>query len=122
MRASCAHTLARHECGAEARAPRRGLPHRTGAPREGGGEEAQRGRPERVGQESGADAEAEVTTKMPQVTTLLIHLDDTEAHRIRTWSFRNAYPVKWTGGDLNAGGTEFLTESLEIAHNGMTVT
>ena len=41
---------------------------------------------------------------------------------MRTWSFRNAYPVKWTGGDLNAGGTEFLTESLEIAHNGMTVT
>ena len=61
------------------------------------------------------------TTQMPQVTTLVIHLDDTEAKRVRTWSFRNAYPVKWTGGDLNAGGTEFLTESLEIAHNGMTV-
>jgi phage tail-like protein len=64
------------------------------------------------------------TTQMspgPQVTTLLIHLDDSETHRIRTWSFANAYPVKWTGGDLNAGGTEFLTESLEIAHNGMTV-
>jgi phage tail-like protein len=61
------------------------------------------------------------TTQTPQVTTLVIHLDDTEAKRVRTWSFRNAYPVKWTGGDLNAGGTEFLTESLEIAHNGMTV-
>jgi phage tail-like protein len=36
-----------------------------------------------------------------------------------TWSFRNAYPVKWTSSDLNAGGTEFLTESLEIAHFGM---
>ena len=30
----------------------------------------------------------------------------------------NAYPVKWTGTDLNAGGTEILTESLEIAHHG----
>ncbi|HEX6022667.1 MAG TPA: phage tail protein [Solirubrobacter sp.] len=36
-----------------------------------------------------------------------------------TWSFRNAYPVKWSSSDLNAGGTEFLTESLEIAHFGM---
>jgi phage tail-like protein len=36
-----------------------------------------------------------------------------------TWSFRNAYPVKWTSSDLNAGGTEFLTESIEIAHFGM---
>ena len=35
-----------------------------------------------------------------------------------TWSFRNAYPVKWTSSDLNAGGTEFLTETLEIAHFG----
>lgn len=61
------------------------------------------------------------TTQMVQVTTLLVHLDDSEAHRVKTWSFRNAYPVKWTGGDLSAGGTEFLTESLEIAHNGMTV-
>jgi hypothetical protein len=39
----------------------------------------------------------------------LVHLEDTEQRRVRTWSFRNAYPVKWTGGDLNASGTEFLT-------------
>ena len=36
-----------------------------------------------------------------------------------TWSFRNAYPIKWTSSDLNASGTEFLTESLEIAHFGL---
>ena len=56
-----------------------------------------------------------------QPVSLIVTLNDTENKRIRTWNFRNAYPVKWTGGDLNAGGTEFLTESLEIAHNGMTV-
>ena len=43
------------------------------------------------------------------------------ASRCRSWNFRNAYPVKWTGVDLNAGGTEIMTESLEIAHSGMTV-
>jgi len=36
-----------------------------------------------------------------------------------TWSFRNAYPVKWSSSDLNAGGSEFLTETLEIAHFGL---
>jgi len=29
--------------------------------------------------------------------------------------------VKWTGSDLNAGGSEFLTQSLEVAHSGMMV-
>ena len=52
---------------------------------------------------------------------LSITLCDSAGKPIQTWSFRNAYPVKWTGSDLNAGGTEFLTESLEIAHNGMQV-
>jgi phage tail-like protein len=46
---------------------------------------------------------------------------DTEGKAVLTWDFANAYPVKWTGSDLNAGATEFLTESLEIAHSGMAV-
>jgi phage tail-like protein len=61
------------------------------------------------------------TVVQAQPVTLVVTLTDTADKPIRTWSFRNAYPVKWTGGDLNAGGTEFLTETLEIAHNGMTV-
>ena len=61
------------------------------------------------------------TVVQAQVVTLVITLRDTEDKPIRTWNFQNAYPVKWTGGDLNAGGTEFATESLEVAHNGFTV-
>ena len=57
----------------------------------------------------------------PSRSTLVITLRDTEDKPIRTWNFINAYPIKWTGGDMNAGGTEFLTESLEVAHNGFTV-
>jgi phage tail-like protein len=52
---------------------------------------------------------------------LSIGILDYEGKPVQTWSFRNAYPVKWTGTDLNAGGSEFLTQSLEIAHNGMKV-
>ena len=61
------------------------------------------------------------TVVQAQPVTLVITLKDTTDAPIRTWNFRNAYPIKWTGGDMNAGGTEFLTESLEVAHNGFTV-
>jgi phage tail-like protein len=61
------------------------------------------------------------TVVQVQPVTLVITLNDTEDKPIKVWNFRNAYPVKWTGGDLNAAGTEFLTETLEVAHNGMTV-
>jgi phage tail-like protein len=55
-------------------------------------------------------------------TELRIDLYDAKGTRLSTWSFASAWPTKWSGSDLNAGGTEFLTESLEIAHSGMTVT
>jgi phage tail-like protein len=61
------------------------------------------------------------TVVQVQPENLSIALFDSAGKRVQTWSFRNAYPVKWSGSDLNAGGTEFLTESLEIAHNGMQV-
>ena len=63
----------------------------------------------------------EKTVVKVEPANLSITILDFEGHKIQTWSFRNAYPVKWTGTDLNAGGSEFLTQSLEIAHNGMTV-
>jgi len=56
-----------------------------------------------------------------QPQDLSITLFDSEGKPLQTWSFAGAYPVKWSGSDLNAGGTEFLTETLEIAHSGMEV-
>ena len=47
--------------------------------------------------------------------TLVITLQDSETKPIRIWNFQNAYPVKWTSGDLNASSTEMLTETLEVA-------
>ena len=40
---------------------------------------------------------------------------------IQTWTFREAYPVKWTGPTLNASSNQIATETLEIAHAGMSV-
>ena len=38
---------------------------------------------------------------------------------VRTWAFLNAYPVKWTGPNLNASSNQIATESLEVVHNGL---
>jgi phage tail-like protein len=41
------------------------------------------------------------------------------AKLVRTWAFLNAYPVKWTGPNLNAGSNQIATETLEVVHNGL---
>ena len=39
--------------------------------------------------------------------------------KIRTWSFKNAYPVKWTGPSFNSSQNTLATEALEIVHDGI---
>ena len=41
--------------------------------------------------------------------------------KVRTWSFKNAYPVKWTGPNFNAGQSAIATESIEIVHDGIQI-
>jgi phage tail-like protein len=41
------------------------------------------------------------------------------AQVVRTWGFLNAYPVKWTGPNLNTGSNQIATETLEVVHNGL---
>jgi phage tail-like protein len=53
-------------------------------------------------------------------TAVSLTLYDSEGEQVRAWSFDTAYPVKWTGPDANAGGTEMMSETLEIAHHGIT--
>jgi phage tail-like protein len=45
---------------------------------------------------------------------------DNDGEAVRAWSFAAAYPVRWTGPVLSAGGTEVAGEELEVAHAGMT--
>ena len=63
----------------------------------------------------------QATVVKAQPADLSIAVLDEIGNTVQTMSFRNAYPVKWTGSDLNAGGNEFMTQSLEIAHSGMKV-
>jgi phage tail-like protein len=38
-----------------------------------------------------------------------------------TWSAKNAFPVKYQASDLKADGNEVAIETLEIAHEGLTI-
>jgi phage tail-like protein len=38
--------------------------------------------------------------------------------KVRAWSFKDAYPVKWTGPSFNAGQNAVATEAIEIVHSG----
>jgi phage tail-like protein len=39
---------------------------------------------------------------------------------IATWTFTEAFPVKWELSELDASKSEVLIETLEIAHEGLT--
>ena len=49
--------------------------------------------------------------------TLNLLGDDGE--QVRTWSFAEAFPVKWSGPSFSAKSTNVATETLEIAHHGL---
>jgi phage tail-like protein len=53
-------------------------------------------------------------------TNMSLTLYDSTGKKVQAWSFAQAYPVKWTASDANAGGNEIMTETLEIAHSGIT--
>jgi phage tail-like protein len=50
-----------------------------------------------------------------------IALQNNKGEVVRRWSFKNAWPVSWEGPQLNSGSSELAIETLEIAHDGLTV-
>lgn len=53
--------------------------------------------------------------------TLTISLLDEEGNPVMTWKAIDAFPVKVEGPGLKATGNEVSIESLEIAHEGLTI-
>jgi phage tail-like protein len=51
--------------------------------------------------------------------TLLMY--DTAGKELMRWNFINAYPVKWVGPQFAADKASPAIETLELAHEGMTV-
>jgi phage tail-like protein len=60
--------------------------------------------------------ETQSSLKLAIVTVTLLHPTGDDA---RIWAFKEAYPVKWSGPNLNAGSDSPATETLEIAFGGM---
>jgi phage tail-like protein len=58
------------------------------------------------------------TVKRANIT---IRLLDESGNPTMVWTLTNAWPTKVTGTDLKAEGNEVAVETIEIAHEGLTV-
>lgn len=56
--------------------------------------------------------------KRRHVTVVMYDVTGTELMR---WNFLHAYPIKWVGPQLNAAENIAAVETLELAHEGMTI-
>lgn len=52
-----------------------------------------------------------------ETKTIIVKLLDENGNPIKSWSFVNAWPVKWAVSDLNSGSNELIIESLEFAYS-----
>jgi phage tail-like protein len=51
--------------------------------------------------------------------TVTIALHDEADQEVWRWLVERAFPVKWSGSDLDAGATQVVVESVELAHEGI---
>ncbi|MDQ3935507.1 MAG: phage tail protein [Actinomycetota bacterium] len=58
-----------------------------------------------------------VTAKDGQVN--LYASPDPQAKAVKSWAFTRAYPVKWTGPELNATSPGVAFETVELVHRGV---
>ncbi|HLZ86742.1 MAG TPA: phage tail protein [Puia sp.] len=55
-------------------------------------------------------------------TNVIIQLMDEQHNPIITWSLANAWPTKIQATDLKADANEVAIESMELVHEGLTIT
>jgi phage tail-like protein len=53
--------------------------------------------------------------------TVVIKLLDEVGNPVMTWTLKNAWPTKITSTDLKSDGSDVAIESIEIAHEGLTI-
>lgn len=52
------------------------------------------------------------------IRVVTVKMIDTARVPMVTWTFRDAYPTKWTGPSLRAGASEIAIEELELVYHG----
>jgi phage tail-like protein len=62
-----------------------------------------------------------IATDPPDKRTVVITLLDEQRVAQVRFVLRQAWPVKWSGPDLNAKGNEVAIESIELTHEGLEV-
>jgi phage tail-like protein len=62
-----------------------------------------------------------ITSNQAKRSTVTIKLLDERRNPTMTWTLVNAWPTKITSADLDATGNEVAVETLEIAHEGLTL-
>jgi phage tail-like protein len=53
--------------------------------------------------------------------TIIIKLLNEEGKATMVWQLTNAWPAKISGTDLNSSGNEVAVESIELSHEGLTI-
>jgi phage tail-like protein len=53
--------------------------------------------------------------------SVAIVLQDAQHNDVIRWTLTNAWPCRWSGPVLNAGSSDVAIESLEICHEGLTL-
>lgn len=59
-----------------------------------------------------------VDGRIERRTVTIVVQDETGAREVWRWIVEGAYPVKWTGTDLDAASGQVLVESVELTHHG----
>lgn len=57
-----------------------------------------------------------------QITThdvTITLLDDKGSGTVRSWTFKSAYPIKWSATGISSGSNDIAIEELTLAHQGM---
>lgn len=64
---------------------------------------------------------SQISMNLIKRVPVVIKLLDEKGNPTMVWTLQNAWPTKISGTDLKADGNEVAVESLEIAHEGLTV-
>lgn len=53
-----------------------------------------------------------------QISIILL---DSQKKELKKWTFKKAFPIKWSTGNLSATGNSIAIESLELVHRGIVI-
>jgi phage tail-like protein len=59
------------------------------------------------------------TETEPDLKDITVTFQDSTKKALRTWTFQEAFPIRWQGPSFDANSNSIATEELEIAHSGL---